>query len=580
METKKDGIRSGAKDVRRAAQVLARDIPARLAPLAGVAYNFFWVWHPDGERVFRTIDDHRWRLCRQNPVRFLQEAPEASLEQAAMDLSLVARGETLRDDLEKDLARPPREEGVATPERPIAFFCAEFGLHRSLPVYSGGLGVLAGDILKEASDQALPLVGIGLMYRQGYFHQRVDAAGCQHEYWYETDPDRRPCAKITGPDGRPIAISVPIWDEEVAVHVWRADVGRVPLFLLDTGLPENTPRARFVTSRLYEGNREIRLAQYALLGVGGLRALDALGIEPAVIHMNEGHPATLTLEMLGRDLARGQSFSEACHRVRQRVVFTTHTPVPAGNETYSKEEILAVFPSMLGNLGTDMEAALGLGRVNPENQDEPIGMTALALRMSRSSNGVSKIHGEVSRRMWQGMFPGHTVESVPITHVTNGAHLPSWIAPFMRELLDRYLPPGWHTPERITDPETWQAVDKIPDEELWAVRRENSERLAGWVKSKTVTDRLTARLPAFGVALTHVWPSELEPAEIGAAVEAAAAAAAHRLPAQEAQRSLCDAGHGGPRLRRLPRPVVRARRAGLRRRVRAVHAAAHRRAAR
>jgi len=172
-------------------------------------------------------------------------------------------------------------------------------------------------------------------------------------------------------------------------------------------------------------------------------------------------------------------------------VFTTHTPVPAGNETYSKEEILAVFPSMLGNLGTDMEAALGLGRVNPENQDEPIGMTALALRMSRSSNGVSKIHGEVSRRMWQGMFPGHTVESVPITHVTNGAHLPSWIAPFMRELLDRYLPPGWHTPERITDPETWQAVDKIPDEELWAVRRENSERLAGWVKSKTVTDRLT-----------------------------------------------------------------------------------------
>lgn len=491
METKKDGIRSGARDVRRAAQVLARNIPARLAPLSRVAYNFLWVWHPDGERVFRAIDDHRWRLCRQNPVRFLQEAPEASLEQAAMDLNLVARVETLRDDLEKDLARSPREHEVATPEQPIAFFCAEFGIHRSLPVYSGGLGVLAGDILKEASDRALPFVGIGLMYRQGYFHQRVDAAGWQHEYWYETDPDRRPCAKITGADGQPITIKVPIWDEEVAVHIWRADVGRVPLFLLDTELPENTPRARFITSRLYEGNREIRLAQYALLGVGGLRALDALGIEPAVIHMNEGHPAALTLEMVGRDLARAHSFSDACDRVRQRVVFTTHTPVPAGNETYSKEEILAVFPTMLRNLGTDMEAALGLGRINSDNQDEPIGMTALAIRMSRSTNGVSKIHGEVSRRMWQGMYPGRSVENVPITHVTNGAHLPSWIAPFMRELLDRYLSPGWHMPERVTDPETWKAVEKIPDAELWGVRRESSQRLAAWVKSKTVTDRLT-----------------------------------------------------------------------------------------
>ena len=491
METKTEGIRSGAKDVRRAAQALARYVPTRLAPLARVAYNFSWVWHPDGEQVFRDIDAYRWRLCGQNPVRFLQEAPEDCLDRAALDLSLVARVEALRDDLEQDLARPTREDGVASLEQPIAFFCAEFGLHRSLPVYSGGLGVLAGDILKESSDRALPLAGMGLMYRQGYFHQRVDAGGWQHEYWYETDPDRRPCAEITGADGQPITIKIPIWDEEVAVHIWRADVGRVPLFLLDTQLPENTPRARFITSRLYEGNREIRLAQYALLGVGGLRAFDALGITPGVIHMNEGHPATVTLEWVGRELARGRSFAEACDSVRQRVVFTTHTPVPAGNETYSKDEILAVFPNMLRNLGNDMEAALHLGRINPDNRDEPIGMTALAIRMSRSTNGVSEIHGKVSRGMWQGIFPGRSVDDVPITHVTNGAHLPSWIAPQMRQLLDRYLPRGWHTQERVTDPDTWTAVDNIPDAELWAVRRESSQRLTAWVKSKTVTDRLT-----------------------------------------------------------------------------------------
>ena len=491
MDAKQDGIKSGAKDVRRAAQVLASHIPARLAPLARVAYNFSWVWHPDGEQVFRDIDSHRWRLCRQNPVRFLQETAEDSLDRAAMDLNLVARVETLRDDLEQDLARPPRLDGAATPERPIAFFCAEFGLHRCLPIYSGGLGVLAGDILKEASDCALPMVGVGLLYRQGYFHQRVDTAGWQHEYWYDTDPERRPCAKVTTADGRPIAVKVPIWDEEVLVHVWRVDVGRVPLFLLDTEVPENTPRQRFVTSRLYEGNRQIRLAQYALLGVGGLRALDALGIVPSVIHMNEGHPATATLELVGRELAQGRSFAEACERTRSRVVFTTHTPVPAGNETYAAAEITTVFPNAVQQIGTDMEGVLRLGRVNPDNRDEPMGMTALAIRMSRSINGVSRIHGEVSRRMWQSLFPGRSIGDVPITHVTNGVHLPSWISPQMRRLLDRYMPRDWHRQERVMDPATWKAVDTIPDEELWTVRRETSSRLAGWVRSQTVTDRLT-----------------------------------------------------------------------------------------
>lgn len=491
METKKEGIASGARDVRRAAQALARHLPTQLAPLARVAYNFSWVWHPDGEQLFRDIDAHRWRLAGSNVVRFLQEAPESALFRAAMDHSIVARAEALCEALERMLAHPTRGDGVASDERPIAFFCAEFGFHRSMPVYSGGLGVLAGDILKEASDRTLPLVGIGLMYRKGYFHQRVDAGGWQHEYWYETDPERRACAKVTGADGQPITISVPLWNEKVDFHIWRVDVGRSPLFLLDTELPTNSPRARFITSRLYEGNRQMRLAQYAMLGVGGMRALDAMKIDPGIIHMNEGHPATVTLELVGREMARGRPFAEASDAVRQRVVFTTHTPVPAGNETYSKDEVVAVMPEVLRNLGQDVEAALRLGRINPDNRDESIGMTALAIRMSRSTNAVSKIHGEVSRGMWQQLFPGRAVDAVPITHVTNGAHLPSWMSRPMRELLDRYLPPNWHAQERVTDPATWKAVDQIPDAEVWEVRRESAHRLAAWVRSRTVTDRLT-----------------------------------------------------------------------------------------
>jgi starch phosphorylase len=491
MDTKRAGVGSGARDVRRAAQALAAHLPGRLAPLAQVAYNFGWVWHPEAEKIFKAIDTYRWSLCRQNPVRFLREAPPDCLERAATDPSLVARVEALWDDLEQDLARPTREVAGASREHPIAFFCAEFGLHRSLPVYSGGLGVLAGDILKEASDQALPMVGVGLLYHQGYFHQRVDASGMQHEYWYSTDPDRRACTKVTGADGHPITIKVPIWEEEVAVNIWRVDVGRIPLFLLDTELGENTARQRFITARLYEGNRQIRLAQYALLGVGGVRALEALGIDPAIIHMNEGHPAAATLALIGRELADGTTFAAACEKVRQRFVFTTHTPVPAGNETYAKEEFLAVFPQLAKQLGTDMEGVLRLGRFNADRHDEPSGMTALAMRMSRSTNAVSRIHGGVSRQMWQGLFPGRAVGDVPITHVTNGVHLPSWIAPHMRELLDRHLPNGWHAPERVVDPDTWKAVDSIPDHEFWAVKQEAASQMAHWVRSKTVTDRLT-----------------------------------------------------------------------------------------
>jgi len=489
--TFKNGINSGAKDIRRAAQILASRVPGRLAPLAEVAYNFSWTWRRDGEQIFRAIDSYRWRMCRLNPVRLLQESPEEAMERAAMTPSLVARAEALRDALEEEKASPLREHGGATAEHPVAFFCAEFGVHRSLPIYSGGLGVLAGDILKEASDRRFPMVGVGLLYRQGYFHQRVDAGGWQHEYWYGTDPERRPCARITGADGLPLTLRVPIWGEEVLAHIWRVEVGTVPLFLLDTDLPENTPKQRFITARLYDGNHQIRLAQYALLGAGGVRMLDALGIDPGIIHLNEGHPAAATLELVARQVARGTPFNKACDRVRRHVVFTTHTPVAAGNETYTRAEIETVFPHLSEQLHVDHESIMALGRFDAANLGEPIGMTALAIRMSRSTNGVSRIHGGIARRMWQSLFPDKGIDEVPIRHVTNGVHVLTWMAPSMRDLLDRHLPPGWCTEERITDPDTWRAVDRIPDEEIWSVRRAASKRLVGWVKSKTVTDRLT-----------------------------------------------------------------------------------------
>ncbi len=483
-------VQRGRKDIRREAQELARYIPARLAPLAEVAYNYFWSWHPDGQQVFRDIDEHGWRFCGRNPVRFLWRASRGALERAEADRDLVARAEALRDALEDELDREPSDDGVS-PEHPVAFFCAEFGLHRSMPVYSGGLGVLAGDILKAASDRALPMVGVGLMYQRGFFHQRIDASGYQHEYWYATGPDRRATAKITDRDGEPLCVTVPVWGESLKVHVWRVEVGRIPLFLLDAEVPENAPRQRFITARLYEGNRQIRLAQYALLGLGGVRMLQALGIDPSVIHMNEGHPAAATLEMAGGLVRDGVPFEEACDRVRRKVVFTTHTPVPAGNETYAPEEFGTVFRDTASSLGMGLDGILRLARIHPDDSSELPGMTVLAIRMSRSTNGVSRIHGGVARRMWQGIFPGRSEEDVPITHVTNGAHLPTWIAPEIRRLLDRYLPEGWSSRERVMDPATWAAVESIPDEELWAVRMEMSEKVLSWVKSHSVIDRLT-----------------------------------------------------------------------------------------
>jgi len=476
---------AGDRDIERAVAELAAGLPEPLQPLARVAYDYRWSWSADGAATFEAVNPERWTRTGFNPRRQLAETRRSTLDRAAADAAIVARVRRLAAELAADRARPWRA-GTVSPAHPVAFCCAEFGLHGSLPIYSGGLGVLAGDILKEASDLALPMVGIGLMYRTGYFHQRIDVTGFQHEYWLDADPERLPCVKVTGADRRPVTVVVPVSDEDVTAQVWRVDVGRVPLYLLDTDLPGNSQIGRWVTSRLYESNRAIRLAQYAVLGVGGVRALRALGIEPAVYHLNEGHPVLGVFELLAQAKASGGAV-DAWPRVREQVVFTTHTPVAAGNETYRRGELLATI-GRIADLGGDREQFLSMGRMDPADVEQPSGMTALALRASRHANAVSQRHGHVARAMWQPLFPGRAVEGVPIAHVTNGVHVPTWLHGPMREMLDRHLAAGWLS--RADQPETWGPVHDIPAAELWAARCAARKQLVDMITRRATSDRL------------------------------------------------------------------------------------------
>ena len=479
----------GRDDIARSVADLADRLPAALAPLARVAYNYRWCWQPGAAELFAELDPERFRNCAANPVRLLGELSSRALATLARDASIVERAVALESVIAADLARPVTV-GSTTAERPVAFLCSEYGVHVSLPVYSGGLGALAGDILKEASDRAVAMVAVGLMYRKGYFRQRIDASGWQHESWLETDPERLPAALVTAGDGRPLTVTVPIGEAEVTARVWRVEVGRIPLFLLDSDCPENGPLERWITGRLYDGDPQTRLAQYALLGVGGIRALRAMGIEPGLIHLNEGHAALAPLE-LGRD-GDGDvdGAGELLQRGRSRTVFTTHTPVPAGNDTYATQEIEAALGRLAGELGIDMSQLTSLGRGEQDaDPASPFGVTQAALRLSRGANAVSRRHGEVAREMWrESLWPQREVGDVPIGHVTNGVHVPTWLGPAMRALFDAHLDPDWLN--RQAEPEVWARAWEIPGEALWAARCRQREELVEFVRGRSVTDRL------------------------------------------------------------------------------------------
>jgi len=480
---------AGAADLRFSADQLAARLPSALAPLARVAFNYRWSWTAGGAELFAGIDPHLWELCERNPVRLLQEVSTSTLERVAAHRALVSRAYSLEDCISVESAMP-RSHANVTARRPVAFFCAEYGVHSSLPIYAGGLGVLAGDLVKAASDAGLPMVAVGLLYAQGYFRQRIDVSGWQHEYWVETDPHRLPGALVTRTEdgAEPLTIRVPIRGREVVAQIWRVDVGRVPLFLLDANRPENRPIDRWITSRLYASDRDTRLAQYALLGMGGMRALRALGIEPGVIHLNEGHAALAPLELAAAAVEAGAPFEEALASARARTVFTTHTPVPAGNETYPPQDLVRVFAGLDARLGSEWDAILGLGRQDPGDGDEPVGMTALGLRLSRAANGVSRRHGGVARALWRPLFGAPSDAEVPIGSVTNGVHLPTWMANPLRELLDAHLGAGWE--ERSTEPSTWEKLADVPDAELWRVRCELRAQLVDRVRETATLDRL------------------------------------------------------------------------------------------
>ncbi len=476
--------RAGAADTAERIAELEAELTESLRPLARVAYNYLWSWLPDGEAVFREISPLRWESTGRNPVRFLSDLWPSTMRHADEDPGLRARIEALAGTFDAYLAQPPAlRPGVPAP---IVYLCAEFGVDASLPVYSGGLGVLAGDTIKEASDQAAPLLAFGLFYRRGYFRQRIDIEGRQMEYWLAADPKAMPMSRVSL-DGVPLQHSVEIHGRPLAFQVWRVDVGRVPLYLLDADVSANDQVQRWTTSRLYDGEPPIRLAQYALLGRGSMRVLEAFGIDPGVVHLNEGHPALAALELASRDVARGIAFDTAFAQAAERFVFTTHTPVAAGNETYPPDQLLSAFSDLPAALGIDADRLLDLLRSTP-GASEPGGMSQLALRASRRRNAVSRLHGEVAREMWREFFAAAEGESVPITHVTNGVHLPTFLTPAFRDLYDRHLGSDWR--RHAADPGTWAPVLAIPDGELWKARCRARAELIDFVRVRSERERL------------------------------------------------------------------------------------------
>ena len=483
---------------------LEQRLPQDLKPLATLAFNYWWTWSGQQLRLFSTIDHQLWEECHHNPVLFLQKVCRERLDEVATDPDYVRMVQTLMVRFRQYMQ--PRDCVLApriSPERPVAYFCAEFGLHESLPIYSGGLGILAGDHLKSASDLALPMVGVGLLYRQGYFRQRLNRQGWQEDYYIDNQFTELPLELMRSPTGQPLTVTVEIRGRRVVAQIWRVRVGRTDLYLMDSDVPENDPIDRWLTGHLYGGNQETRIAQEILLGIGGVRLLQTLGLEPGVYHLNEGHAAFALLEVARLEMARtGQSFYAVEAQVRQKCVFTTHTPVPAGHDAFSPDLMDSFFASYWPELQLSREQFLALGARRLGDPWEPFNMTVLALRLTRAANGVSQLHGEVSRQMWSILYPERPVAQVPIGAITNGVHAQTWTAPLMGELFRTYVHPEWET--HLPDPELWERVSEIPDRELWQRHQTLKQRLISYTRTRVLHSReQRGETPAQLEAIAH-----------------------------------------------------------------------------
>lgn len=444
-----------------------------LQQLHRIANNLWWTWNPDAQALFQRIDAARWRAVKHNPVALLRQVPPDHLKRLGDAPEFTAAVTKAHDRLDAYLRESNTRVAKDYPAlagKTLAYFSAEVGLHESLPIYAGGLGVLAGDHLKSSSDVGVPLVGVTLFYRDGYFQQHVDNSW-QRERYPRLDVDQFPGQRVTRPDGGPVEVEVEVGRRPVRLHVWRVNVGRIPLFLLDSDVEGNDQSARRLTARLYGGDEHTRIAQEIILGIGGLRALRALQIAPHGFHMNEGHCAFLVLELCREKMEReGMSFASALAWVEQHSLFTTHTPVQAGHDRFSLEVMEDYLAVQRHALKLTPPEFLALGKIDPKSQHERFCMTVLAMRGARRINAVSALHGRVSRQMWQEMWPDKAVEDVPIGHVTNGIHLPTWTAPKAREVLDAAMGADWW--QHQDDPARFEALDKVPDEKLWLLRNQ------------------------------------------------------------------------------------------------------------
>lgn len=467
------------------------NLPEPLAPLSEIARNLWLSWNFDAVSLFIRLDYDAWLASRQNPVRTLGMVPQSRLEELAEDDSYLSALQNVYDKFQKYLSGETWYSGPR--EDVVAYFSMEYGLDVSLPIYSGGLGVLSGDHLKTASDLGLPLVAVGLLYRQGYFQQYLNADGYQQESYPENDWYNMPVRRCRDADGEDIKISVQMAESFVTARVWEVKIGRVSLYLLDTNIDENDEEHKEITGALYGGNRENRIRQEILLGIGGIRALRACGYNPAVAHMNEGHSAFLGLERIREFVQQeGLTTQEAIHAVWPTSIFTTHTPVPAGNERFDVQLMQKYFHSITDGTGLEWHDFMALGRENPEDTEEHFCMTVLAIKLSAYNNGVSKLHGDISRDMWKAIWPGLPEEEIPIGSITNGVHVRTFESHDMIDLLDRYFGPRFS--DEPTNLDIWDRMDRISDEELWRVHERRKSRLVAFVR-----DRLKQQLQGRGI---------------------------------------------------------------------------------
>ncbi len=456
----------------------AQKLPKRIIELNELSYNLWWTWHKEARELFKAIDRPLWKSTGHNPVKLLQQIAPYRLVAAAEDPAFLKKYDSVINHFKTELSEAQtwvRTEYPNTAKHTIAYFSMEFAFHNSLPIYAGGLGVLAGDYCKEASDLGLSMVGIGFMYPQGYFQQRISDEGWQEEIYQQLNFSEAPITPVLTDQKERVKIEVELDSRSVRVAAWQVNIGRVKLYLLDTNLEENSPSDQQLTARLYVGDQEIRLQQESVLGIGGVRILRALGIEPSLWHANEGHAAFMMLERCRELTDKGLDFQEAVNKVKATTVFTTHTPIPAGNDAFPYSLVEKCLHSYCSAAGPERDRYLKIG--TQESDNTSFNMTVLGLRMAQYRNGVSELHGAVCRRMWHSLWPDVEEKDIPISSVTNGIHVPTWVAPQMARIYDKYLGNDWIT--RHDDPAIWENTENIPDEELWTIRL--------WLKNKLIS---------------------------------------------------------------------------------------------